>query len=119
MFAYLALGALGLLGWALYGSNTPKSGGTTPLQNSMTGSPYQVGQTVRVPFNQLPPNTVPPATMATFQQVRAEGVKIKITGVSPGIVSGNLISTYGPEGDIMMLIPLPLTVPTAIITGLA
>jgi hypothetical protein len=119
MFAYLAIGALGLLGWALYGSNSPKSGGSTPLQNSMTGSPYQVGQTVRVPFNQLPPNTIPPAMMATFQQVQADGVKIKITAVQPGTLSGNLISTYGPGGDIMMPTPLPLTVPTAIVAGLA
>lgn len=118
MFAYLALGALGLLGWALYGSSTPKSN-TTPLQNSMTGSPYQVGQTVRVPFNQLPTNAIPATMLATFRQVQTEGVKIKITSVSPGMISGDLISAYGPEGDIMLPTPVSLSIPTAVIAGIA
>ena len=110
MFAWLAIGAASLLGWALYESNKPKSGGTTPLQNTLSANPYQQGQTVRVPFNQLPAGLLPPATMATFQQVNAEGVKIKVTSVQAGTVNGNLISTYGPEGDIFMPTPIPVTI---------
>lgn len=118
MFVWLALGAASILGWALYENNKPKAGGTTPLQNSLSGNPYQVGQTVRVPFNQLPPNTIPPKMFDTFQQVRAEGVKVKISSVNPGTISGTLVSTYGPEGDIQIPVTVPVTIPTAIVAGI-
>lgn len=117
MFVWLALGAASILGWALYENNKPKAGGTTPLQNSLSGNPYQVGQTVRVPFNQLPPNTIPAKMSDTFQQVHTEGVKVKISSVNPGTISGTLLSAYGSEGDIQIPVTVPVTIPTAIVAG--
>lgn len=120
MIAYLAIGAAALLGWAIYGSksNAPQ---TTPLQNSLTAQPYQPGQTVRAPLNQIPPGLIPAATMAVFQSVQTKGVVIQVTSVSPGVVNGQLIATYDAS-DSRTMMPLggiPISVPTSAISGLA
>jgi hypothetical protein len=117
MFAYLAAGAVALLGWALYDSNKPKTSNTTPLSNALGGQPYQIGQKVRVPLNQLPPNLLPATTLATFNQVGAQYLIVQVTGFLPGAIKGNLISTSGNDGEIVMPAPVPVTIPNAIIAG--
>src|SRR5882757_3840310 len=111
MFGYLAIAGLSLLGWALYDSNQPKKGGTTPLQNSLGGSPYQVGQKVRVPLNQMPANVIPAGMLAAFNQTASSSLIVQVTGIQPGVLQGNLLATDGPEGQIMMPTPLPIAFP--------
>ncbi len=116
--AYWVIGAgLGLLGYKLY-SDKPKTQ-TTPFQNALNSQPYQVGQRVRVPLNQLPANTLNPTMLATFNQVGATSLIVQVTRVNSGSIQGNLLSTDGPGGPIDLPTAVPLTIPNALIAGLA
>jgi len=118
MLAWLAMGTAALLGWALYDSNKPKNG-STPLQNSLSSNPYQIGQSVKVPLNQLPANTFTPTALATFARVGVDGVIVKVKGLLPGAIQGDILSTYGNQGDISLPEAIPITIPNAIISGTA
>ena len=119
MFGWLAIAGASLLGWALYDNQKPKSG-TTPLQNAASGVPYQIGQTVRIPLNQLPPNTIPPTALGTFNQVGVTAILLRVTSVQPGFVTGTITTTEGPGGPIQVPAVIPaITVPIAIIAGTA
>ena len=116
MFGYIAAALAAGLGWALYDQNKKPSG--TPLQNA-GAMIFKPGQKIRFPLNQLPPNVVPPQMLATFNQVSASSLIVQVNGQQqPGMVSGNLIATDGPGGQIMMPTPLPVTLPAAGATAL-
>lgn len=116
IFWAIGIGA-GLLGLKLITDSKPSS--STPLQNNMNAKPYQIGQKVRVPLNQLPANTIPDSMLATFNQVGTTVLIVQVTAVMPGTIQGNLLSTTGPNGEIMLPVPVPITIPVALISGLA
>lgn len=119
IYYLLGLGAAAL-GWKLFSDSKTAQPQVTPAQAAVSANPYQVGQTVKVPLNQLPANVVPASTLAAFQLSNVQGLIVTITSLMTGAVAGNLISTYDANGGrIGMPVPVPVVIPTSLIIGLA
>lgn len=124
MWLWLGLGLAGFLGFELMKGNkaAPATPAPTPLQGALTVQPYSVGQTVRVPLNQIPTGLIPATTMMMFQSAGASSALVQVTSVGAGTVSGNVVGTTDTTGNQIEMpdgITLPVTVPTAVISGLA
>lgn len=80
-------------------------------------SSFQPGQRVKAPLSAVA-SLLPQPMLATFQSTGSVGVIIQVTAVTGNIVMGNVVSTFDPNNDpIMMPTPIPVAVPANVVTA--